>query len=261
MLSLDIGASGMLAQQLNVDVISNNIANMTTNGYKRQRAEFYDLMYQNRTRPGATSSDVGTIVPSGLQVGLGVRPGSVYRIHEQGAMISTTNPLDIAISGQGYLQIQMPDGTTGYTRNGTLQVNEQGQLVTTQGYLVEPNITVPEDATNVEINESGEVLVSIQGQVALQNLGQMQLARFINDAGLEAIGNNLLLETEASGSPIVGNPNEDGYGRILQGFLESSNVDVVNEITSLIRAQRAYEMSSNVVSTSDEMMNTASQLR
>lgn len=261
MRSLDIGATGMFAQQTNVDVISNNIANMTTTGYKRQRAAFQDLIYQNIDRPGATSSDAGTIVPSGIQMGLGVRTGAVYRMHSQGAIQVTENVLDLAITGEGFYQIEMPNGDTAFTRDGTFQVNDQGEIVTVQGYRVMPGITVPQDAVDIEINTSGEVQVSISGQTNLQNLGQLELATFINPTGLEAIGDNLYLETEASGAPQTGAPGEDQFGTIRQGALEQSNVNVVEEITRLISAQRAYEMNSNVISTSDEMMQTVSNLR
>jgi flagellar basal-body rod protein FlgG len=259
--SLDIGATGMLAQQMNVDVISNNIANMTTTGYKRQRAAFLDLLYQNIDRPGSTSSDAGTTVPTGLQLGLGVRAGAVYRMHSQGAIRVTENPLDLAILGEGFFQVQLPSGDTAYSRDGTFQLNENGELVTVQGYLVDPGITVPADATSIDINENGEVLVKQPGSTASTNVGQLQTANFINPAGLEAIGDNLYLETDASGAPTAGNPGEDEFGPIRQGALEQSNVNVVEEITELISAQRAYEMNSNVISTSDEMLQTVSQLR
>ncbi|MCB1591075.1 MAG: flagellar basal-body rod protein FlgG [Alphaproteobacteria bacterium] len=261
MRSLDIGATGMMAQQTNVDVISNNIANMTTSGYKRQRAAFADLIYQNLNRPGTTSSDAGTTVPSGLQLGLGVRTGAVYREHSQGPIEITDNDLDLALTGRGFFQVDLPNGDTAYTRDGTFQINENGEIVTVQGYLVQPGITIPANATGIDISESGEVQVSIANQIATTNLGQIQLADFINPAGLEAIGDNFLLETDASGSPVVGNPNSENFGAIRQGALERSNVDVVSEITELITAQRAYEMNSNVISTSDEMLLTITQLR
>ena len=261
MRSLDIGATGMHAQQLNVDVISNNIANMTTSGFKRQRAEFHDLIYQNKVRPGVTSSDVGTIVPSGIQLGLGVNVGSVYRLHEQGTLQVTDNPLDLAITGEGYFQIDLPDGSTAYTRSGVFQMNENGEIVTAQGYTLQPTITIPADAIDVRINESGEVLVTLPGQVNASNQGQIQLASFINPGGLLAIGDTLFLETEASGAPTTGNANQDNFGAIEQGILEGSNVNIVEELTKLIAAQRAYEMNSSVISTSDEMLQTISQLR
>ncbi|MDP2205064.1 MAG: flagellar basal-body rod protein FlgG [Alphaproteobacteria bacterium] len=260
-LTLDIGATGMLAQQLNVDVISNNIANMTTTGYKRQRAEFQDLLYQTKVRPGASSSDQGTTVPAGIQQGLGVKAGSVYRINEQGALQMTGNPFDVAIKGEGYFMITLPSGETGYTRDGSFQLDQNGQLVTSEGYNVQPGITIPPDAVDVTINASGEVLVKLQNQTVLANVGQIQLASFANDAGLEAIGNNLLLETEASGTAIVSNPGEPGYGQLEQGALETSNVNIVQEITSLIQAQRAYEMNSKIIQTGDEMLSTITNLR
>lgn len=261
MRSLDIGATGMMAQQLNVDVISNNIANMTTTGYKRQRAAFQDLIYQNLSRPGSTSSDSGTTLPSGIQVGLGVKTGAIYRMHSQGTVQITQNELDLAVLGRGFFQVDLPDGTTAYTRDGTFQINENGEIVTVQGYTVQPSITVPDNALTVDINQEGEVLVTVQGQTAVQNLGQFQMADFVNPAGLEAVGNNYFLETEASGAAVTGIAGQDQFGQIEQGALEQSNVDVVSEITSLITAQRAYEMNSNVISTSDEMMQTVSQLR
>lgn len=259
--SLDIGATGMLAQQLNVDTISNNIANMTTTGYKRQRAAFRDLLYQNIDRPGSTSSSSGTTLPTGLQVGLGVQTGAVYRIHSQGTLQVTENTLDVAIRGEGFFQIDLPNGDTAYTRDGTFQLNENGEIVTLQGYTVAPGITVPADATSIDINSEGEVLVSIPNQTATSNVGQFQLANFVNPAGLEAIGNNMYLETDASGSATTGTAATDEYGSLLQGSLEQSNVNVVEEMTQLISAQRAYEMNSNIISTSDEMLQTVSQLR
>jgi len=259
--SLDIGSTGMMAQQLNVDTISNNIANMTTTGYKRQRAAFRDLLYQNIDRPGTTSSDSGTTLPTGLQVGLGVQTGAVYRIHSQGALQVTENNLDVAIRGEGFFQVSLPNGGTAYTRDGTFQLNENGEIVTLQGYTVDPGITVPTDALSIDINDQGEVLVSLPNQTATSNVGQLQLANFANAAGLEAIGNNLFLETDASGSATTATPGTEEFGTLLQGSLEQSNVNVVEEITSLIAAQRAYEMNSNVISTSDELLQTVSNLR
>lgn len=261
MRSLDIGATGMLAQQMNVDVISNNIANMTTSGYKRQRVDFKDLVYQNIQRPGGQSSDIGTIMPSGLQLGLGVRVASVYKIHEQGPLQITENPLDLAITGDGFFQIQKPDGDTAYTRSGSFQINENGEIVTTEGFLLEPSIVVPQDAVDVQVNQSGEVLAKIDGQVNMINLGQIELATFINPAGLDAKGDNLFEETEASGTPTTGTPGEESFGTVRSGTIESSNVNVVEEITDLITAQRAYEMNSTVIRTSDEMMQSVTQLR
>ena len=261
MRSLDIGATGMLAQQLHVDVISQNIANMTTTGFKRQRPEFKDLIYQNIIRPGTTSSDAGTTVPSGLQLGLGVRAAGVYRIHEQGTLRVTENPLDLALNGDGFFQIELPSGETAYSRDGIFQVNQNGEIVNGQGYRLLPGFVVPQDAVDISINTEGQVFAKISGQVAEQNLGQIQVANFINPAGLETIGDNLMLETEASGNAVVGNPNTENFATIRQGILENSNVNVVEEITSLITAQRAYEMNSQVISTSDDMLATITQLR
>jgi len=261
MRSLSIGSTGMLAQQLNVETISNNIANMTTTGYKRQRAEFQDLLYQNQRRVGSTSSDAGTIVPSGIQVGLGVKAAAIYRINEQGNINPTGNTLDLAINGQGYFQVQLPNGETAYTRAGSLQLNAEGTVVTADGYQVLPGIVVPQNTIDITVNPNGEVLAKIDGQIEPQNVGQMQLATFPNTAGLEAIGDNLLLETPASGAAIEGPPGGPGFGRIMQGALETSNVNIVAEITQLITAQRAYEMNSRVISTTDQMMQSVSQLR
>ncbi len=261
MRSLNIGATGMLAQQTNVEVISNNIANMTTSGFKQQRAEFQDLMYQNIRRPGSQSSDAGTIVPTGIQIGMGVKTGSVYRIHTQGSIVQTGNELDIAVNGAGYFQVEMPDGTTNYTRAGSMQLNADGQIVTADGFPLLPGLTVPQDTITITIDATGQVQVKIDGQIEDQVIGQIQLAQFPNDAGLESVGNNQYRETPASGAPVVGNPAIDGFGRIEQGSLEQSNVNVVAEITSLITAQRAYEMNSRVIRTSDEMLSALSNLR
>ncbi|MCR9220697.1 MAG: flagellar basal-body rod protein FlgG [Alphaproteobacteria bacterium] len=261
MRSLSIGATGMLAQQLNVEVISNNIANMNTTAYQRRRAEFQDLLYQNQRRVGAESSAANTIVPAGVQVGLGVKSAAVYRITEQGNLTLTENPLDLAINGEGYFQITLPNGDTAYSRAGAFQLDGDGDLVTVDGYTVQPGITVPANAIDITVNAVGQVLVSIEGQVAQQNLGQLELARFPNEAGLLAVGDNLLLETPASGAPQTAVAGTEGYGSIQQGFLETSNVNVVEEITNLITAQRAYEMNSKVIETSDQMMATMSNIR
>ena len=261
MKALQIAATGMMAQQLNVEVISHNIANMRTSGYKRIRPEFQDLLYQNIRQPGANSSESGTILPSGIQIGLGVKTASTYRIMTQGDMTNTEKQLDLAIRGEGFFQVQLPDGQTAYTRSGAFSLDANGQLVTQEGYQVEPSITVPANARQISINASGEVQVSIDGQTAPQSVGTLQLAKFVNKAGLEAIGDNLFLETPASGTPTTGTPNSDGAGSILQNFLESSNVNAVSEISDLIAAQRAYEMNARVISAADEMMSTTSQLR
>jgi flagellar basal-body rod protein FlgG len=261
MRSLNIAATGMLAQQLNVEVISNNIANLNTTGFKRSRAEFQDLLYQNERRVGSTSSDAGTTVPSGVQVGLGVRTAAVYRMHEQGNITPTQNTLDLAVQGIGYFQIDLPNGDVAYTRAGSFQLNQEGRLVTADGYTVRPGLTVPAQATSITVNSSGQVLVKTPGNVDPQNIGQLQLSTFPNEPGLQAVGNNLFLQTPASGQPQEGTPGTDNLGTILQGFLETSNVNVVSEITNLITAQRAYEMNSRVIETSDQMMSSLSQLR
>ena len=261
MRSLSIAATGMLAQQLNVEVISNNIANMNTTGFKRRRAEFTDLLYQDLRRVGSTSSDAGTIVPAGVQIGIGVKPAAVYRITEQGNMLITDNPLDVAIQGRGYFEVETPSGEIGYTRSGALQRSADGTIVTADGFVVMPGITIPDNATSVTINATGEVLVQIPGTVAPQNIGQFELAVFANEGGLQAIGDNLLLETGASGPAIVATPGSTGFGTLQQGFLETSNVNVVSEITNLITAQRAYEMNSKVIQASDDMMGSLTQMR
>jgi flagellar basal-body rod protein FlgG len=261
MRSLDIAATGMLAQQRNVEVVSNNLANMNTTAFMRRRSEFHDLIYQDLRRVGTTSSDAGTVVPTGVQVGLGVKLAAVYRIHEQGNLSATDNTFDLAIQGKGFFQVTMPDGPTAYTRDGTFQLNSSGEIVTHDGYTVQPGITVPSNAIDVTINNSGEVLVKIEGQVALSNVGQFNISTFLNDAGLQAVGDNLYKETPASGTATSSTPGSTGFGTILQGFLETSNVNAVEEVSNLISAQRAYEMNSKVIQTSDEMMGTLTSLR
>lgn len=261
MRALDIAATGMLAQQRNVEVVSNNLANMNTTGFMRRRCEFHDLLYQNLRRVGSTSAEDGSVVPSGVQMGLGVKLAAVYRVHAQGNLAATDNAFDLAIQGEGFFQIQLPSGETAYSRDGTFQLNADGEIVTHDGYVVEPGISVPEDAVDVTINQSGEVLVKLDGQVDLQNVGQLELATFPNPAGLQAIGSNLLLETAASGNAATGTPQTDGFGGVLQGFLETSNVNPVEEITNLISAQRAYEMNSKVIKASDEMLGSLNALR
>jgi len=259
MRSLHVAATGMQAQQTNVDVISQNIANQTTAGYKAQRPEFQDLIYQDLRRVGTNSSDVGTIVPTGVQLGLGVKTSAISRDTEQGTVKATNNPLDVSVQGKGYFQITLPDGQIAYTRDGSFKLSPQGEIVTANGYIVQPTITVPNNATDISINSSGEVEVIIPGQVAPSNLGQIEIAKFINPAGLQAIGDNLFLESAASGTPLLGIAGQDGYGTILQGYLENSNVNPVSEITSLIVAQRAYDMNSKVIRASDEMLQSLNQ--
>ncbi|AQS88319.1 flagellar basal body rod protein FlgG [Neoasaia chiangmaiensis NBRC 101099] len=260
MRSLDIAGTGMQAQQTNVETISNNIANMTTTGYKRSRAEFQDLIYQNMRRVGTTSSDTGTIVPAGAQVGLGVKTAAIYRINEQGNLEQTSNSLDFAIQGKGYFQVTLPSGQTAYTRDGTLSLANDGTIVTADGYALNPPINVPNNAQSVSVDQSGQISVTVAGQTQPQIVGQMQIATFANENGLSAMGQNLFVQTEASGDPIVGTPNTTGFGSVMQGYVESSNVNVVTEITDLISAQRAYEMNSKVITASDDMMQTLTNL-
>lgn len=261
MRSMSIAASGMLAQQNNVEVISNNIANVNTTGFKRSRTEFQDLLYQNARRVGSESGTGGEIVPSGVQIGLGVQTAAVYRINEQGTLAGTENPLDIAVNGKGFFQVQMPNGQLAYTRAGSFQLSPNGLIVTQDGYQVQPGITIPSDAIDITINDTGAVLVKQDGQTTLQNVGQLELATFPNDAGLAALGGNLFEETPSSGSPVTGTPGTTGFGSLKQRFLEGSNVNIVSEITNLISAQRAYEMNSKVIETSDQMLSTVSQMR
>ncbi len=261
MRALSISSTGMLAQQLNVEVISNNIANLNTTAFKRQRAEFQDLLYQNLRRVGAQSSDAGTVVPSGIQIGVGVKTGSVYRITEQGNLNKTDNMYDLAVKGRGFFRITLPNGDTGYTRAGAFQLSPAGQIVTLDGYTLQPGITVPQAAVDVTINNVGQVQVKLADQTTPQTVGQIQLAIFFNEAGLEALGDNLFVETPASGAANVANPGDAGFGAIQQGFLETSNVNAVSEITSLITAQRAYEMNSRVITASDEMLAAVANLR
>lgn len=260
MRALSIAATGMMAQQTNVEVIANNLANMNTTGFKQQRAEFQDLLYQNISLPGANSSDSGTVLPSGVQIGAGVRTASVYRVNTQGDLKNTSNPYDVAIQGPGFFRVQQPDGTDAFTRAGDFGLSPQGQLVTDQGYTVSPGITIPPNSLGVAINAQGQVSVTLPGQAASQVVGTLELNRFANEAGLNSVGNNLYLETPSSGAPQSGVPGASGYGTIQQGFLETSNVNAVEEITSLITAQRAYEMNSKVVTAADDMLQQTARL-
>jgi flagellar basal-body rod protein FlgG len=241
-------------------VIANNLANMNTTGFKEQRAEFEDLLYQNISQPGANSSDTGTLLPSGIQLGAGVRTAAVYRVTTQGDFKQTDNPLDMAVNGPGFFRVQQPDGTDAFTRAGNFGLSPEGQIVTDQGYTVSPGIAIPANALSIAVNAQGQVSATVAGQTAPQILGTLELTRFANEAGLRAIGNNLYLETPASGSPQAGVPGSAGYGTLQQKFLETSNVNAVEEITSLITAQRAYEMNSKVVTAADQMLQAASHL-
>lgn len=261
MRAMNIAATGMQAQQLNVEVISHNIANINTTGYKQQRAEFQDLLYENIRRPGAPSSDGDTIVPAGVQMGLGVKTAAVYRIDSQGSILMTENPLDVAIEGNGFFPIDLPTGEVGYSRAGTFQLDANGQIVTADGHPLQPGIVIDPTATEIGINANGVVLAKLPGQVQEQVVGQIELATFPNRAGLEAIGDNLFLETDASGAAALTTPGIDGAGTLRQGFIETSNVNIVGELTNMITAQRAYEMNSKVIQTTDEMYSTITQMR
>jgi flagellar basal-body rod protein FlgG len=259
MRSLWISKSGMEAQQIQLDHISHNLANSSTNGYKRAHAVFEDLMYQNLRQSGANSSEQ-TQLPTGLQVGLGVRPVATSRQFSQGSLQQTTNYLDVAIKGNGFFPVTQPDGTTGYTRDGSFQLDNQGQLVTNNGYPIQPGITVPANATAVTIAADGTVTAAISGQTTPQNLGQIQLTNFINPAGLEPRGENLYIETPASGTPQTAAPGTASTGTLAQGFLETSNVNVVEELVTMIQTQRAYELNSKAIQTSDQMLQRLGQL-
>ncbi|RDJ27293.1 flagellar basal-body rod protein FlgG [Bosea caraganae] len=260
MRALQTAATGMMAQELNVQVISNNIANVRTTGYKRQVAHFQDLLYENFRRAGTATSDQNTQVPAGTFVGSGVKPVSTGRVMTQGNVSPTEKPYDLAIRGEGFFRIRMPDGRTTYSRDGSFDLDSQGQIVTRDGYQVEPGITVPNNATSVSINSQGTVEVQLPGQTAPQQLGQIQLVRFINKVGLESIGDNLFIETAASGQPIEGFGGGEGFGNLQQNYLEEGNVQAVTELSSLIAAQRAYEMNSKVMTAADQMMSATSQM-
>lgn len=261
MRALQIAATGMSAQQMRVEVISNNLANMSTTGYNSRRAEFADLHYQQVTRPGTITANDGTVVPTGVQLGLGVRPAAVTVNLAQGTLTATGGDLDLAIEGLGYLEVTMPSGASGYTRDGALKRSPDGEIVTSDGYPVAPGITIPTDASAIAINAGGEVYAYFSDRVQPELLGQFTLANFSNDKGLEAIGSNLYLETSASGPPQISAPGEDGVGTLRQGYLEESSVDPVREITELIKAQRGYELNAKVITAADQMLAATTQVR
>ena len=260
MQALQTAATGMAAQELSVQVIANNIANMQTTGYKKQTAAFQDLIYQHVRRIGAQSSDQGTILPVGIDIGGGVKTVGTPRSMTQGTLSQTGNDLDLAITGTGFFKIQMPDGTFQYTRDGTFQMDNQGRIVNAQGNLVQPAITIPQNASGLTVNQQGQVSVTLPGQTNSTIVGQISLTRFVNQAGLLPVGNNLYQETPASGPPQDGLANAQGYGTITQGSLEQANVDVVSEMSNMIAAQRAYEMNAKVISAADEMLQTTAGL-
>ncbi|MEN6586983.1 MAG: flagellar basal-body rod protein FlgG [Sulfuricella sp.] len=257
--SLWIAKTGLDAQQTNMDVISNNLANVSTNGFKRSRAVFEDLLYQTIRQPGAQSSQQ-TQVPSGLQLGVGVHPVATERIHMQGNLQQTGNPLDVAVNGKGFFQILMPDGSTGYTRDGAFQVDSQGQVVTSSGYAVQPALTIPADALSVTIGRDGTVSVVQSGSPTPTQVGSLQLANFINPAGLQSLGENLYAETAASGAPSANTPGTNGLGVLNQSFVETSNVNVVEEMVNMIQTQRAYEINSKAITVSDQMLQRLTQM-
>jgi flagellar basal-body rod protein FlgG len=261
MRALQIAATGMSAQQMRVEVISNNLANMSTTGYNARRAEFADLHYQQMTRPGAITANDGTVVPTGVQLGLGVRPSAVTVNLAQGSLSATGGDLDLAIDGHGYLEVTLPSGISAYTRDGGLKRSADGQIVTSDGHPVVPDITIPADARALSINAAGEVYAYFNDRVEPEMLGQFTLASFTNEKGLEAIGSNLFLETGASGPANVSAPGEDGLGTLRQGYLEESSVDPVREITELIKAQRGYELNAKVITAADQMLGATTQVR
>ena len=257
MRSLWTSTTGMSAQNLNMDVIANNLANVSTTGFKKSRADFQDLLYQIMKVPGSpTSAD--TRSPTGIQVGLGVKPAAVTKVFTEGDIVQTENPLDVAIEGSGFFQVEMPDGNTAFTRAGNLKLDGDGRLTTSDGFPIQPEIVIPEDAREITISQTGLVSALVGDDTTSTELGNIDLADFVNEAGLVAIGRNLFRETDASGAAALGTPGSDGYGTLLQGYVENSNVNLVEEMAHMITTQRAFEINSNVVSTSDEMMPTPS---
>ncbi len=259
MRALSIAATGMAAQQLNVEVIANNMANINTTGFKRGRAEFTDLLYQIERVHGIPNRGGDNAIPEGAQLGLGVRLSAIRQLNMQGPLAETGNRLDFALNGPGYFQIASPDGQTLYSRAGTFNTNANGEIVTMDGYLVEPAMTVPPNTVDIQVNESGEVFALIGGESTPQSIGQLTLANFANPTGLDALGGNLFRATPASGEAVTGLPGDPGFGKVHQGYLENSNVDPVKEITELISAQRAYEMNSKVIQASDDMAGVVSK--
>ncbi len=261
MRALSIAATGMQAQQMRVETISNNLANMSTTGYNARRAEFADLHYQQATRAGTINAADGTILPTGVQLGLGVRPAAVTMMVAQGSLAQTNGELDLAIEGKGYFEVTLPSGTSAYTRDGSLKLTGDGLIVTSEGFPVVPEITIPSDARSVSINAQGEVYAYFVDQVEPELIGAFTLAGFTNDKGLEAIGSNMFVETAASGPALVSEPGQDGLGTLRQGYLENSSVDAVREITELIEAQRGYELNSKVITAADQMLAAMTQVR
>ena len=259
MRSLWTSTTGMSAQNLNMDVIANNLANVSTSGFKKGRADFQDLLYQIMKVPGSpTSAD--TRSPTGIQVGLGVKPAAVTKVFTEGDIVQTENPLDVAIEGAGFFQVALPDGNTAYTRAGNLKLDGEGRLTTSDGYVIQPEIVIPEDAREITISEAGVVSAILGDDTTSTELGNLDLADFVNEAGLAAIGKNLFRETESSGAAAIGTPGTEGYGRLLQGYVENSNVNLVEEMAHMITTQRAFEINSKVVTTSDEMMQTTTNM-
>jgi flagellar basal-body rod protein FlgG len=258
--SLFIAATGMEAQKLNIDVISNNLANVNTAGFKKSRADFQDLLYQSIRTPGATSAE-GSQIPSGIQVGMGVKPVAVQKIFVQGDFVQTGNNLDTVIEGNGFYQILMPDGTTSYTRSGAFKLDNEGRIVNSDGYPLEPSITIPSNTTSISISSDGKISVTQPGTSTPTQIGQIEISNFINPGGLIALGKNLLQQSGSSGDPVTGNPGTNGLGTISQGYIEMSNVNVVEEMVNMIVSQRAYEINSKSVQASDQMLQVANNLR
>lgn len=261
MKALQIAATGMAAQQMRVDVVSNNLANMSTTGFNARRADFADLHYEQVARPGTITAEDGTMLPTGIQLGLGVRPSAVSLVLAQGSLSATQGDLDVAIEGRGYLEVTLPSGQSAFTRDGALRRNAEGLIVTSDGHPVAPGITIPPETRSLSINAAGEVWAYFADQTVPQQLGQITLAGFTNEKGLEAIGSNLFLETTASGPANVAMPGTDGLGTLRQGYLEESSVDAVREITDLIKAQRGYELNAKVLTAADQMLAATTQVR